>query len=496
MQSSEIYLCQPPLGTQIDHGNPISHGIWCSYAFNERGGKEALDSSGMGNNVLSFTGTDPVWTGFGLRVGNTVGYVRGNKTVKSSFNPGRGSHTVRVVHIPRAWTGGFTAIIDVAGTGGSGRMLSIFADTSGNISYRGIAGADGSATANTVGMTLGRVNDLVWVRAFGDGTGGTPKTHFWYLDGVLKHTENGLTSTTWPTDGIDFAAGGNITGGGSAYDGEYLLIQCWDRALSPSEVAWLAGNPYGLYSPGPFTIDVGAQVSATGSGSPGTITLTVPTGTAFPVQDGLAQGDIDTIDLTAPTGIGGSSASGSGDVGVILLTAPTGTAEATTGTGSGDIGTIFLQAPTAAPFGPRFTISAQDQYYWGRFSRGQYLNIMWNPSETPDDVATVDFWLEGTTLKTSITLPVLDEERFVFGFPILLNGDFEDGNYAAVIRFSSGGVSYSSVAYFEARGGEAFPPVIAILEVDRTLGRGVVTQDAEGEMLIGYDPRLRSVGLE
>lgn len=499
IQSSNIILAKPHPGVTIDYGNPISQGLWCSYFFNEAGGKEVFDCSGNDAGILSFTGVDPEWQSDGLAVGNGKGYVRNNKTVTSEYNPVAGSHTVRVMHIPRTLPGAFTALLDVAGTAGSGRILNIFFDTSGNISYRGIGGGDGGAVANTYGMTAGEVCDLVWVRAFGDTTAGGNHTFYWYKNGVLNFSENGPSPAnwnSWPTDGYDFAAGGNPTGGGTVYDGQYLIIQCWDRALEANEIAWLHANPYGLVSPNPYSINVPSTFNASGSGSPGTITLSVPTASAYEVINATGTGSPGTVTLTSPTGTGGTSATGSGSIGTILLSVPTAEATTPSNTGSGDIGTIWLYAPTATPFGPPFAPSLQGQHYWGRFARGQTMNVLWNPESEPDDVATVDFWLEGTTIVKTIQIPILDDERPVFGYPYMISADFEDGNYAAVIRFTSTSASYCSIGYFEVRGGVPYAPVIGLLEIERTLGRAAVTQDRTGDILIGYHPTISTTGLD
>jgi len=496
-QSTDTLYTQPSPGTQVDYGNPIAHGLWLNYLFNERGGKEALDSSGQSSGVLSFTGTDPEWTQYGLAVGNGKGYVRNNKTVLSTFNPVRGSHTVRVVHIPRTWPGGFTAVLDVAGTAGSGRILNIFADTSGNISYRGIGGADGSASANTVGMELGQVNDLVYVRAFGDNTSGLTHTHYWYLNGRLVHTEGGLSGVAWPTDGYDFAAGGNPTGGGSAYDGQYLQIQAWDRALGATEVAALYSNPYAIMSDGPYYFPAKTGITnATGTATFDTVTLTAPTATAFEVNDATGSASFSAVTLTAPAAVAFENSTGSASFGTVTLTAPTATALTPDNTGYAEFTVVYAYAPTAAPFGPQFTKKMQDVYYWGRFSRGQFLNIIWSPPELPDTIATVDFWLEGTTLVDSVLLPVLDEERPVFGYSMMLGTDFEDGNYVIVIRFSSGTIRQCTLSYMTVQGGIGSQPIISIIELNRTLGRAVVTQDGGGECLIGYQPTMSAYELE
>ena len=114
---------------------------------------------------------------------------------------------------------------------------------------------------------------------------------------------------------------------------------------------------------------------------------------------------------------------------------------------------------------------------------------MWHPELLPDDIATMDVWLEATTIVKTITIPVLEEDDAVFGRSILVDDLFEDGNYVGVIRFTSGLIAQSSLVYFQVIGGTGEPAVVSLLEIDRPLGRAVITQDSEGLIMAGYDPR-------
>lgn len=496
MQLDDYLALRPEPGTPTDSGNPIANGLWANYVFNEMGGKEVFDKGNFRGNPLSFftVGSDPVWNGWGVEVGNSKGYVRDNTTINSSFNPVRGSHTVRVVHIPRNWPSTYTALLDVQGTGtvpGDTRLLSIFCSTTGAISYRGIGSSSGAIIGSTETQPIGQISDLVWVRAFGDGTSGSTSTHYWYINGKLTLTEQALLSTDWPSNGYNFAVGGNPTGGGAAYDGTYLQVQCWDRALSPREVAWLAGNPYGLMSNGPlYTFGRSNIVSNTGTvSSIGTITLTAPTVTV--IADVTATvGTIGTITLTAPTCQALPEATVS-SIGTITLTAPAVTAYALTNTATvSTIGTIFLQTPTVHPIGERPPNNYQQQFFWGRFSRGQYLNVMFQPLYIPDDIPTVKFWHEATTVVRTFTLPVTDPDDVVFGMPILLDADFDDGHYVVTITFEVDHAPYTVICYLEVIGGLSSSPVLELLEIDRSIGRGVAFHMGNGFVRIGYHPSL------
>lgn len=268
MRARGYRSAKPRIRPTVDWSNPITHKMWCCYTFGEKGGTTIFDACKKGAGDMIFTGaTPPVWSSRGLTVGNTLGYARNNKTVISSYNPVAGDMTVRVRHIPRTWPGGFTALLDAAGTAGSGRILNIFCDTSGNISYRGVGGSDGSAAANSAAMATGVVSDLVWVRRI--GIGGTYSTFFWYKDGRFLFQEPGFASTSnlWPTTGHNFSCGGNPSGGGSVYDGQYLKVQVWSRALSANEIQWLYANPYGDLVSSSISKGAGMLLSAASTGA-------------------------------------------------------------------------------------------------------------------------------------------------------------------------------------------------------------------------------------
>jgi hypothetical protein len=129
------------------------------------------------------------------------------------------------------------------------------------------------------------------------------------------------------------------------------------------------------------------------------------------------------------------------------------------------------------------------QAYWGRKARGQYLNVVLNLDQLPDDVPTVTFWKEGTTAIETIQMPRIRAATRTFRLTKLLDTDYVDGHYVAVMRFEIASDIYCSTGYFEVQGGVGIAPNIAITEIDRTAGRAVVSQDDAGNMNLAYKPR-------
>lgn len=152
--------------------------------------------------------------------------------------------------------------------------------------------------------------------------------------------------------------------------------------------------------------------------------------------------------------------------------------------------TKLLKALTT-PFVPVHIGSPQkqNQFYWGRHARGQYLNIILNLIELPDAVPTVTFWKEGTTAVETLSMPRIRAATRTFRLVKLLDTDYDDGHYAAVMRVDIGGDVYTNVAYFEVIGGTGDAPKIAVSEIDRAAGRGVVSQDNAGNMTLAYKPK-------
>jgi hypothetical protein len=228
-------------------------------------------------------------------------------------------------------------------------------------------------------------------------------------------------------------------------------------------------------------------VDATANATFGTITLTAPS--ADGLADSTAPATFGTITLTAPTATAfqNNDATATATFGTITLTAPSATAFDSDATASASFGTITLFAPTAAPLGSRPPNNYQQQFYWGRHARGQYLHVLFDPLYITDGIPVVKFWREGTTLMRTMSLPIMDVEDAVFGQAILIDDDFIDGHYVAVVVFDVDHSTYAVINYFEIVGGTAVAPVSAVSEIQRPLGQAVISFRLDGTATIGYN---------
>jgi len=125
--------------------------------------------------------------------------------------------------------------------------------------------------------------------------------------------------------------------------------------------------------------------------------------------------------------------------------------------------------------------------YLGKVARGQYFNITLTTTELPDATPTVTFWREGTDSIETLDMPYVKGKTF--SLRKLAGTSYDDGNYAAVIVYTIDAVDYTAISYFQVQGGDGYPPIVSVTEIDRSLGRAVVTQDEHGTMMIGYRPR-------
>lgn len=169
----------------------------------------------------------------------------------------------------------------------------------------------------------------------------------------------GVLEDTTHTDSI--VSGHNINYQFKANAGTGTLIYDWAGALMDDGSNTGVVNGTGSGAPGTITLSGptgAAKVSNTGRGAPGTITLSAPAGHATAGTGATGSGAPGTITLAAPTGTatGGAGATGSGAPGTITLSAPTGRAAAGA-TATGAPGTITTTAPAGRALGngPRST---------------------------------------------------------------------------------------------------------------------------------------------
>lgn len=318
-----------------------------------------------------------------------------------------------------------------------------------------------------------------------------------WVDGQSSGTGSVGTFALGDIDTLDM--GNNTSGAANNMDGNFADIFIWRQKLTDAEALLdyqeaVYDYPklfpkFGIWERAPR---VGSDGAAT-VGTIGTITLTAPTVNAANVVDATATMSTTlTINLTVPTMVAGQDDTATIDtIGTITLTVPTLTATTPDATGTvGTIGTITMYAPTVAPIGSKPPNNYQQQFYWGRFSRGQHVNVVLDPLYLTDSVPVARFWLDGSTKVKQVNIPVSDPDQATFGMPILIDQDFADGHYIVAISFGVDNLPYTVIAYMEVVGGSPQAPVTSTLEIDRTNGRALVYGDESGYIRVGYSPSL------
>lgn len=128
--------------------------------------------------------------------------------------------------------------------------------------------------------------------------------------------------------------------------------------------------------------------------------------------------------------------------------------------------------------------------YIGRFRRGQNFSVYLIPSELLAECPTLDIYHEGTTLIRSVQMPANNRSIPLFSYKKFIDADFIDGHYVGVITARRGIDTTQHLVYFEVTGGEAIGSVVGVTELQRPLGRAVVMQRDDGNIAMGYKPRV------
>lgn len=221
---------KPPLGTPISRTHPLAQGMSDCLLFAEGAGTR------YANSAAAFGATAagaPAWKPGGLSVSGGA-----SANIPQHANYAAGDFSVRVIHTPASYSGGYTALFD-KGVSNSSRELSVFLDTGGNVSYLDVGGTGMSPILPT-SMATGKVWDFVLTRK---GTACTA-----YVNRAAAGTFVNAGVLACPTL---LCLGGNPSTGGSNYAGVYSLVQIWQsRALSAAEVASLYVAPYQMFGQG------------------------------------------------------------------------------------------------------------------------------------------------------------------------------------------------------------------------------------------------------
>ncbi len=192
-------------------------------------------------NPFHTTGTgSPAWKVTRQGIG---GYCTGGASfdIPDYTNLAAGSVSFRVRFVADTWPNAFTAIFDKGNSGTGFRELSLFADTSGVISYLAIGRTQSVQSLGS--FPAGQVNEIVVTRDIG-GASATVV----YGNGVSLGAPSGVYDATGDTENV-LAIGRNPSSGGAAFNGTYLVFNTWTRVLSPAEVLECYTTPYAFLRP-------------------------------------------------------------------------------------------------------------------------------------------------------------------------------------------------------------------------------------------------------
>jgi hypothetical protein len=220
-------MATKPASPSLQGGNALASGLVVGLMLGEGSGNPS-DLSGNGHNGTLTGGASWTTDAAGNAISCTGG---GSIQVPLPAVASGDDFSLCIIHKPTTWTSGFTTLLD-----DSGRVWSLFIDTSGNSSFSGLM----IPIINSEGMTAGSLWQYLYTRDRSGTTNGTV-----YVNGTQKNVGYGGAGSTGVIT-VDF--GGNPSGG-TSYDGIYDAIYLWNRVLSGAEITSLASDPYQMFRP-------------------------------------------------------------------------------------------------------------------------------------------------------------------------------------------------------------------------------------------------------
>lgn len=232
---------KPFRGMQINRSHPLAKGLVGCWVFNEQTGDEVFDLSGNGNHG-AFGGNIPTWVSDGISFPSTGDWI-----------------DIPHQDLTSNWTIVFEAYCN-GGVSPNGAMVL------GN-------GADSQNFIYTGNNVRTRFQNTAGLNA--DWTADTDFYHKWRqcsfvadTTGVELYLEANSQGRQIITPSFKFyQIGTGHTVSNYDYNGTIRYIHLYNRALSPTEIAWLNREPYAMFqreiSPGILYYEAAAGVSPT-----------------------------------------------------------------------------------------------------------------------------------------------------------------------------------------------------------------------------------------
>lgn len=243
-------VTKPPPGSQINWGHPLALGLVDCVLFNEQGGRPRELATG---ETLADVATGAIWS------------PRGRISTGSPVGGFTGSGVGTLLNLPKRQLVGALTVIDGICTM-STSTLSTFGD--GELSNKRAAAGNSNVewghllTATGGGQVLAYTNNG---SGYSVGTFTYPYASYAFVDQAIAMRRTSGTSVESLVNGRSLGAPQTITVGvagstvvniGGIGDGEYTAGSrihqyhyMWSRALSNTELQWLAAEPYAFIMP-------------------------------------------------------------------------------------------------------------------------------------------------------------------------------------------------------------------------------------------------------
>ncbi len=222
---------KPPPGSQLDRTHPLGRGLGARWPFWEGAGSRTADIAR--NTMDSLVGMP--WTGSpgGFAVdGNENGdYINLAKTIDIPANADFSFYFrgyLDAYAVPVSGYGGFWRSTITS----DGPTFCVVDNPQGRPWMR-VNGVDVMLPGLDITLPLGRVFSCVYVWSSGVRAS-------WYLDGALRYSVASATTTA----AASIFKLGQAWDGAATIDGRWIDAGFWLRALTPTEVAQLAAEPY------------------------------------------------------------------------------------------------------------------------------------------------------------------------------------------------------------------------------------------------------------
>jgi hypothetical protein len=225
---------KPERGTyELDRDHPLSRSILALWVFDESAGTRAFDLAAPGSGAL--TG-GAYWRPGGLGFNGSTAYVLVSN--RDALNP----TTITVAARVRADGPGGSNNGYVLNKNYNGSVVPYSLNVGGAVSQKGMAFYDGSWRASNIATDVR--GDGAWHTVAGTYDGAALR---YWVDG---RPDSSLTyAATLPAANTQDVSIGRYATDAAYFAGAMEWVRLYARALSASEVAWLAAEPYAMLRP-------------------------------------------------------------------------------------------------------------------------------------------------------------------------------------------------------------------------------------------------------